>query len=123
MPNSTERYPVSTLAMSLATLVADQRWRNREFKVESFRDGRIYYSFDWTEMLEFSTIDYLTDTGQNDICKFLEYYNTFDYRQDEKGDFISHDVVPDVVSDVMEYSHWLSKPWGTDRHSVRTIGK
>lgn len=110
MPNSTERYPVSTLAMSLATLVADQRWRNREFKVESFRDGRIYYSFDWTEMLEFSTIDYLTDTGQNDICKFLEYYNTFDYRQDEKGDFISHDVVPDVVSDVMEYSHWLSKP-------------
>lgn len=111
MPNSSERYPVGTIAMSLATLIADQKSRRKDLREESFRDGRVYYSFNWAEMLEFTTIDHLSKTGRDDVCELLEYFNTFDYRQDIKGDFINHDVVPDGLATIMEYSHWLSKPY------------
>ena len=110
MPNSTERYPVSTLAVSLGSLVADIKYRNGNLKTESFRDGKVY-TFHWDEMLEFSTIDYLTEVGQEDICTLLDYFNSFDTSYlNEKGDFISHELVPEAIQNIIGLSHWFTTP-------------
>ncbi|MCM1522672.1 MAG: Spi family protease inhibitor [Muribaculaceae bacterium] len=126
-PGQSSPYNLGSLATAMASLAAYYMDLKTDLGVETLRYGGTRYVFDWFEMLKYTSYSSLSTSGKSGVREFLHYMQTYidnefpEYMED--GQFLSHQIVPEALSAIMNETIWFNGCTKYSRASISEIRK